>query len=193
MIAGIRGRLEGKTADSVLITVGGVTLRVFVPVTTLAQLGGVGAEVALQTYLYVREDTLALYGFATEEDRALFEQLIGISGIGPRAALEVLSVMSAASFREAIAREDVTALTRVPGIGKKLAARLVLELRGKLVPAQPASTGLAPAQAEVVEALTGLGYTPGEAQAAAASLPSDGDAPLEQRIMQALRYFAQSR
>jgi Holliday junction DNA helicase RuvA len=191
MIAGIRGRLEGKTADSALIAVGGVTLRVFVPLATLGQLGQVGAEVALHTYLYVREDTLALYGFAADEDRMLFEQLLGISGIGPRAALGILSVMSAGAFREAIASENVTALTRVPGVGKKLAARLVLELRGKLVPGQVGAAALARPQAEVVEALTGLGYTAEEAQAAAAALPADGDMPLEQRIMQALRFFTQ--
>jgi len=189
MIAGIQGRLEAKTIDSVLISVGGVTLRVFVPVTVLAQLGEVGTEVALQTYLYVREDTLALYGFVADEDRILFEQLLGISGIGPRAALGILSVMSARTFREAIAAEDVAALTRVPGVGKKLAARLVLELRGKLVSAPAGTATLPHGQAEVVEALTGLGYTPGEAHAAASSLPADNNLPLEQRIMQALRYF----
>ena len=131
MIAAVRGALEHKTLDSALVSVGGVTLRVYCPLSTLSKLD-VGETVHLHTYLLVREDALTLYGFSAEVDRATFEQLIGITGVGPRTALALLSTMSTQTLRDAILSEDVTRLTLAPGVGRKLASRLILELRPQM-------------------------------------------------------------
>src|SRR6476469_8069010 len=123
MIAGVRGVLERKTLDSALVAVGGVTLRILAPLSALNQLT-IGEQVRLHTYLLVREDALTLFGFVSETDREMFEQLIAVTGVGPRIALALLSGMSAQALQEAILTEDVTRLTLAPGVGKKLAARL---------------------------------------------------------------------
>ncbi|HLJ80875.1 MAG TPA: Holliday junction branch migration protein RuvA [Ktedonobacterales bacterium] len=196
MIAAVRGQLEGKTLDSAFVAVGGVTLRVFAPLGTLAKLD-VGAAVHLHTYLLVREDVLALYGFATSEDRDIFEQLLSVGGVGPRVGLALLSGLTAQQLYEAVLTEDVTRLTQAPGVGRKLAARLVLELRPrfeKLAPlsggriAMPTSPGNL--RAQVIEALTGLGYTPAQAAAAVRTLPDDATGSLEDLLMRALRNLA---
>jgi len=196
MIAAVRGMLEGKTLDGALVTVGGVTLRVLAPLTTLARLN-VGEPVHLHTHLFVREDALSLYGFATPEDRDMFEVLLSVGGVGPRIGLALLSGLSAAGLRDAVLTEDVTRLSTAPGVGKKLAARLVLELRPrfeKLMPFGPASPGAPAASAslrgQVVEALTGLGYTPQQSAMAARGLSESSGASLEDLIMQALRNLA---
>src|SRR5262249_12998237 len=142
MIAAVRGALEGKTLDSALVTVGGVTLRITTPLNTLARLT-IGESVHLHTYLYVREDALALYGFASIVDLAMFERLLAVGGVGPRIALAMLSTLSASGIQEAVLTDDINRLSLTPGVGKKLAARLVLELRPrfeKLVPL-PAGAG----------------------------------------------------
>jgi Holliday junction DNA helicase RuvA len=188
MIAGLRGRLDAKLVDAVLVDVGGVLFRANTSGTTLTALGEVGETVRLQTHLYVREDQLALYGFASGEELKLFETLIGVTGVGPRLACAILSKFSPEALHEAIARENTDLLATVPGIGKKTAARLILELRGKLV-----STGGAAAppaareDAEVVEALRSLGYTTAEAHAALAGLPRERDMAVEERVVAALR------
>jgi Holliday junction DNA helicase RuvA len=195
MIAAVHGILASKSLDSAYIDVSGVTLRIYTPLSTLLNLN-VGEQVYLQTYLLVREDVLALYGFATTDDRELFEQLLAVGGVGPRIAVALLSSMTAAAFREAVLNEDVDRLTLTPGVGKKLAARLVLELRPrfeKLVStgglgAVGAATGSS--RAAVVEALTALGYPPTEAAAAARSLPEGATGSLEDLILQALRSLA---
>lgn len=195
MIAAVRGILEAKSLDSAYVQVGGVTLRVFAPFSALAHLAE-GEQVHLHTYLLVREDVLALYGFANPDDRDLFEQLLGVGGVGPRIAVGLLSAMAAHAFREAVLTEDVQRLTLAPGVGKKLAARLVLELRPrfeKLVPAGSfAQPGTAPGvnRAAIVEALTNLGYAPAEAAAAVRSLPEGASGSLEDLILQALRSLA---
>jgi holliday junction DNA helicase RuvA len=197
MIAAVRGALEHKTLDSALITVGGVTLRVYCPLSTLSKLD-VGETVHLHTYLLVREDALTLYGFSAEADRAAFEQLIGITGVGPRTALALLSTMSTQTLRDAILSEDVSRLTLAPGVGRKLASRLILELRPqmeKLVfgPAAPGQTsdGAAPSpRGQVLEALTSLGYSPSDAAAAVRALPEDATGSLEDLILLALRSLA---
>src|SRR5947209_4539662 len=171
MIATIQGILEARRAGYVIVRAGGFGIRIFTPATTSSRLGEVGSEVSLHTHFYVREDGMALYGFSTEEDRDAFEQLISISGVGPKLALAILSMMDAQTFYQAIANEDQQRLALTPGVGKKLAARLVLELKGKL-PAMgiTGSNGaLSPAgtlQSEVIEALMGLGFTAAEAQSA---------------------------
>lgn len=196
MIAAVRGQLEGKTLDSAFVTVGGVTLRVFAPLGTLAKLD-VGAAVHLHTYLLVREDVLALYGFATSEDRDIFEQLLTVGGVGPRIGLALLSGLTAQQLYEAVLTEDVTRLTQAPGVGRKLAARLVLELRPRFEKLAPLSGGpiAAPTspgnlRAQVIEALTGLGYTPAQAAAAVRTLPEDATGSLEDLLMRALRNLA---
>src|SRR5437660_3618493 len=140
MLASIHGLLETCRADQAIIRVGGFSLRVFAPASTLNQLNETGKEVTLHTHFHVREDGMALYGFSGEEERDAFEQLIGINGVGPKVALALLSVMDARSLYKAIADEDQQPLALGPGVGKKLAARLVLELRGKL-PATMATAG----------------------------------------------------
>src|SRR5262245_13387726 len=127
MIAAVRGVLEGKTLTGALVRVGGVTFLVQAPLTTLSQLGSVGDEVTLHTHLYMRECVLALYGFGTLEDLRLFETLLNVTGVGPRMGVAILSSMSAEAFRQAVTSGDEQRLTLIPGVGKKLAGRLVLE------------------------------------------------------------------
>ncbi len=191
MIASVRGQIQARATDSVVVEVGGIGLRVLVPASTLAQLGAVGEPAHLQTYLYVREDTLSLYGFATAEERELFELLMTVSGVGPRLALALLSGASVDSLRVAIATGNADALTGIPGIGKKLAARLVLELRGKVEAhgaVAPTMVG-ATSDAEVLAALTGLGYSAADAQRAIQSLPKEESLSVEERIVRALQHF----
>jgi Holliday junction DNA helicase RuvA len=192
MISAVRGTLAGQSVDAVFIEVGGVTLRITVPATTLARLPALGEPVRLHTHLHVREDVLALYGFADAADLAMFQTLLTVTGVGPKLAIGVLSATSADRLRLAIAAGNVQALTAVPGVGKKLAGRLVLELKGKLdVSALAGAIGSADSgDAELMAALTGLGYTAPEAQEAIRSLPPNPDGSLEERIVQALRHFA---
>ena len=193
MIAGLRGHLEGKLTDAVLIDTGGVIYRVGTSTTTLDEVGEPGETVRLHTHLFVREDQLTLYGFATTDELQLFETLIGVTGVGPRLACAILSRVRTDALHEAISRENTDLLATVPGVGKKTAARLILELRGKLVPAGLPLTGPAAHRddAEVVAALRALGYTTAEAHAAAARVPCDADLTVEERVVSALRELAE--
>ena len=195
MITSIHGVLEARRAGHTIIRVGGFSIRVFAPTSTLNRLGDVGAEVTLYTHFHVREDGMALYGFSSEEDRDAFEQLIGISGVGPQIALALLSVMDARTFYKAIADEDQQRLALAPRVGKRLAAKLVLELKGKLpsLVALGGADALSPSgkiQSEVLEALMGSGFSAAEAQAALAKIPQDRPMTLEEQITFALRSFA---
>jgi Holliday junction DNA helicase RuvA len=193
-VARVRGVVEEQGDDWLIVGVGGIGLMVSVPSTAAADLPR-GAPAALFTHLHVREDALTLFGFATREDLGLFELLISVSGVGPRVALGLLSSLDYARLTLAIAGGRVDELRKVPGIGQKTAERIVLELRDKV---QPPAAGIetvaarvaSSADAEVVAALLGLGYTQSEAEAAAARLPEDGAAPVEDRIRQALSFFA---
>lgn len=190
MIAGLRGRLEEKLQDSLLIEANGVIYRVGTSTTTLSEIGDIGDEVRVHTYLYVREDQLALYGFATAEELRLFETLLGVSGVGPRLACAILSRMPVEQFAEAISAENVALLGSVPGVGKKTAARLVLELRGKLT--APAAARTAGAfvgrdDADVVDALRALGFSAVEAHNAVARAPRKEGMTTEERIVAALQ------
>ncbi|GHO84510.1 Holliday junction branch migration protein RuvA [Dictyobacter formicarum] len=195
MITSIHGTLEATGIDYALIRVGGFGIRVFVPSSTQQRLKEPGMEVSLATHFHMREDGISLYGFLTDADRDAFEQLIGVSGVGPRVALAILSVMDASAFYQAIADEDQQRLGLAKGVGKKLAAHLILELKGKL-PSLAALTGngATPAagniKAEALEALMGLGYTNAEAQAALAKLPQDRPMSLEEQVTFALRSFS---
>jgi len=195
MIASIHGVLEARRADSAIIRVSGFSLRIFTPSSTLSRLGEPGAEVSLYTHFLVREDGMALYGFTGEEERDAFEKLITISGVGPKIALALLSMMDARTLFKAIADEDQQRLGMVPGVGKKLAAKLVLELKGKLpsLVALGGASALSPGgkiQSEVLEALMGLGFSATEAQAALLKIPQDRPMTLEEQITYALRSFA---
>jgi Holliday junction DNA helicase RuvA len=191
MIASIHGPLEAHGSDWVVVDVGGLSLRVVVPTSAIARLPSLGEPVRFVTYLYVREDLIALYGFLTADELALFEQLISVTGVGPKVAIAMLSYASSELLRQAIASESVDNLTKIPGIGKKLASRLILELRGKLI-ASPGGVAapIAPGDSEVVEALLGLGYSLADAQQALRGLPGDRSLDLEERIRLALQSFA---
>jgi Holliday junction DNA helicase RuvA len=194
MIASIHGILESSKAGQAIIRVGGFSVRVFAPSSTIGRLGDIGSEVTLHTHFQVREDGMALYGFSNEEDRNAFEQLIAVSGVGPKVGLALLSVMDARTLFKAIADEDQQRLALAPGVGKRLAARLILELKGKL-PVLAATSGVdaTPSgriQAEVLEALVGLGFSAAEAQAALARIPQDHPMTLEEQITFALRSFS---
>ncbi len=197
MIAAVRGLLEGKTIDSALVSVGGFTLRIFSPLTTLNQLT-VGEQVHLQTLLHVREDAVTLFGFATVEDRETFEQLLAVGGVGPRIGLALLSALTSHGLREAVVNEDLVRLTMAPGVGKKLAARLVLELGPRFEKlglggsggGGTAVAGTGNVRSQVADALTGLGYTPAQAATAVRNLPTDSGESLEDLILRALRLMA---
>jgi len=191
-IARLRGIVEEKGEDWAIIGIGGIGVLASVPAPAADALI-TGERASLYTYLHVREDALTLYGFETPEELRLFEQLIAVSGIGPRAALALLSALDYASLTVAIVGGQTDALRRVPGIGQKTAERLVLELRDKVTPPADGTAAL-PSQkqekdAELIAALMGLGYSQVEAAAAADQI--DGtDKPLEERVRTALQYFA---
>lgn len=174
-----------------MVRAGGVGLQVYVPSGVLAQLDGVGQPVDLFTHLHVRENELTLYGFLMEEELALFRLLLGISGVGPKVALALLGTVSPDALRQAVAQEEPGLLSRVPGIGPKTARAIIFHLKDKLIPTRAgAAPTVSDADAEVIAALTGLGFSLVEAQAALQSLPRDDDLPVEERVRQALAYFA---
>lgn len=175
MIGRLHGKLIEKNPPQVLVDVGGVGYEVDVPMSTFCNLPADGSEITLLTHFIVREDAQLLYGFATAAERQTFRALIRISGVGPRIALAVLSGMSAQDLADAVEQGNATLLTRVPGIGKKTAERLVLELKGKLSGSAfaPAGGAASAAQADIASALMALGYSEREAQASVRALPAD--------------------
>jgi len=192
MIASLEGTLQTKTLEGAVINVGGVGFAVALPTSTLSSLGGTGDRVRLYTYLQVKDDGLNLFGFASAEELALFRMLIGITGLGPKLALAMLSTMSPEKIASAIAGENIAMLTQVPGIGKKVAARIVVELKDK-VSSGFASVMLPETRAENADALAALlslGYSALEANEAVASLPLDVETNLEDRVRLALGYLA---
>jgi len=190
MIASLHGTLESLGSDGAVINVNGVGFRVYMPTSTLSILGTIGKEVHLHTHLVLREDSVALYGFASTEELELFQILLGVSGIGPKLALAVLSAMSVEKVVMAIATGSVDLLTVVPGIGKKTAQRLILELKDKIgtIPIATPMAQMAEGNADVLAALTSLGYSISEASRAVATLPSS-ELSLEEKIKLTLQYF----
>lgn len=175
MISRIRGRVLAREEGALVVEVGSLGLEVHVP-TPVAAASGVGEEITLYTHLHVRENELALYGFPSGEERHLFRLLLRVSGVGPRAALALLSAMSVPALQRAIADEEAALLSRVPGIGRKTAQKIVLELKDKVaVPAAvpEAVAALSQVDADVIEALVGLGYSVVEAQRAVQGLPRE--------------------
>lgn len=209
MIGSLRGMLldrrgRGEHAGELLVEVGGVGYRVVTPSSTAARVGEVGGPVFVHVHTHVREDAIVLYGFATGEERTCFEALIGAHGVGPAVALALLSVHSPVALRRAVAGDDIDALTLVPGIGKKTAARLIIELKARLdLDDEPvlslvgsgggAGDGDDPVRrrGEVRAALGALGYSPDEIRAAVGRLPVDG--AVEDLVRAALRDLAAAR
>jgi holliday junction DNA helicase RuvA len=184
VIAFVEGTLTERAGDRVVVADGGIGYEVMVSATTLAALPTVGRSVRVLTHLLVRDDALLLYGFATASERDLFLMLLSVNGVGPKVALAILSVLSADSLRRAILESDPDTITIVPGVGKKVAARVVLDLKDRLggVVELPSAGPMA----EVREALLGLGLSPQEVRDAMTGL--DGaDAPVEELLRRALQ------
>jgi Holliday junction DNA helicase RuvA len=191
MIATLEGILEYRGDDSVIIDVGGIGFRVYVSSPTSSQLGAVKGRVSLYTHLHVREDNISLYGFASSEELTLFRSLISVTGIGARLALTVLSALNPEQLVMAITSGDIDLLSQTPGIGKRIASRLVVELRGKLEKEwEEVALPLAPENIDVIAALTSLGYSVAEATKAISRLPDSGSLSLEEKITMALQQLA---
>ena len=175
MIGRLTGVIAEKSPPQVRIDVGGVGYEVDVPMSSFYNLPGLGERTTLLTHFVVREDAQLLYGFLTHEERATFRQLIRISGIGPRTALSILSGLSVGELSQAVTQQQAGRLVKVPGIGKKTAERLLLELKGKLGPdlGQPGAAVANDTQGDIVQALIALGYNEREAAAALKALPPD--------------------
>ena len=175
MIGRLTGIIADKSPPQVLVDVGGVGYELDVPMSTFYNLPGLGERTTLLTHFVVREDAQQLFGFLTHDERGTFRQLVKISGVGPRTALAILSGLSVPELAGAVSRQESGRLVKVPGIGKKTAERLLLELKGKLGPdlGLPAAAATTDAQADIVQALVALGYNEREAGAALRALPPD--------------------
>lgn len=188
MIATLEGILEYRGDDSIIINVGGIGFRVYVSGFTLGQLGAVEGKVILHTHLQLREDDVSLYGFASGEELALFRNLVSVSGIGPKVALGLLSALNPQQLVMAIASGNTDLICQAPGIGKKTADRLVVELRDKLEKEwKEVALPSAPESADVIAALTGLGYSLTEAARAVSRLSGSEELSLEEKIRMALQ------
>lgn len=194
MIGSLRGRIAVKAPPQLLLEVGGVGYEIEAPMSTFYNLPGVGEEVRLLTHLVVREDAHILYGFATTAERHLFRNLLKVSGVGPKIALAILSGTTVEGFASCVTTQDVTALTRIPGVGRKTAERLVIEMRDRLGDVESASivapdNASAGAEGEAFSALVALGYKPAEATRLikSAATADDGSASTEDLIRRALQ------
>lgn len=190
MIATLRGEIAQIEENAIVLEVGGVGLRVFVP-TSLRTRSKAGEVLMLYTHLVVREDALVLYGFETQPERELFNTLLGVDGVGPKAALSVLSTLTLDAVQRAIFADEAEILSRVPGIGKKTAQKMAIHLKDKLKPVDTLAgvAAMTDRDSEVLAALTALGYSVVEAQAAIQALPKDAPEDTEERLRMALQYF----
>jgi len=195
MIASLKGILDSLGSDGAVIDVNGIGFRVYMPTSTLSSLAGISKEVHLHTYLHLREDSATLYGFASPDELRLFQTLIAVSGLGPKLALAMLSAMSLEQLTLAIATGNRELLTVVPGVGKKVAERLILELKDKIAAGWVTAPAVefAEANVDVLAALTALGYSASEASRAVAGLPADTELSLEEKVKLALQYFGGSK
>lgn len=191
MIASLTGKVQHKDNDSLIIEVGGVGLRVYAPAPTRDHLQ-VGEGVFLYTHLVVREDALTLFGFETKEGCDYFNLLLGVDSVGPRTALSILSALNPDVIRRAIFSEQADIFTRAPGVGKKTAQRILLSLQDKIkdLDGLGTLTAVSDTDTEVMAALTALGYSVVEAQAALQSIPRDAPKDIETRLTLALQYFS---
>ena len=191
MIASVQGVLQSIGLDHVVVQVGGVGLQVQVPSSALDSLGPLGSQVALQTFLVIRDDAVTLYGFPASEEKRLFELLVGVNGVGPKLALSTLSVMSSEEAAVAIVSGNVDALARVPGIGRRTAGRIVLDLQGRMEQEWGMPVAVAQqAHGELAAALGALGYSPSEIHSAVTELGDLSELSLEEQVRQALRRLA---
>lgn len=191
MIASLHGEILEIMPDSLVIEVGGVGLRVFVP-QRLTDGARRGDRLFLHTHLVVREDALSLYGFDTLEGRDYFNLLLGVNGVGPRIALAILSVMTPDAVRRAVINEQAEVFARVPGVGRKTAQKILLHLQGRIKPEMPGErlAVINDIDSEVIGALTALGYSIVEAQSALQAIPRDAPQDVEERLRLALQYFS---
>jgi holliday junction DNA helicase RuvA len=190
MIATLRGEVSQVEDNALILEVGGVGLRVFVPA-PLRTRTRAGDGLFLYTHLVVREDALTLYGFESQPERELFNTLLGVDGVGPRVALSVLSTLTLDAVQRAVFADEVELLSRVPGIGKKTAQKMAIHLKDKLKPMDTLAgvAAMTDRDSEVLAALTALGYSVVEAQAAIQSLPRDAPEDTEERLRMTLQYF----
>jgi Holliday junction DNA helicase RuvA len=190
MIATLRGEITQIEENAVVLEVGGVGMRVFVPAAVRTRLK-TGEVILLYTHLVVREDALTLYGFESQADRELFNTLLGVDGVGPKVALSVLSTMTLDSIQRAVFADEADVLSRVPGVGKKTAQKMALHLKDKLKPTDALArvASMSDTDGEVLAALTALGYSVIEAQTAIQSIPKDTPDDVEERLRMALQYF----
>ena len=190
MIATLRGEISQIEDNALILEVGGVGLRVFVPAMLRTRLK-VGEIILLYTHLVVREDALTLYGFEAQGDRELFNVLLGVDGVGPKVALSVLSSMTLDAVQRAVFADEGELLSRVPGVGKKTAQKMALHLKDKLKPTDALArvASMSDADSEVLAALTALGYSVVEAQAAIQAISKDAPDDTEERLRLALGYF----
>ncbi len=191
MISRISGQVWDTGEDFLVVRVGGVGLKVYVPSDVLDQVGSADQPVELFTHFHVRENDLTLYGFLTREERSLFELLLTISGVGPKVAMSLLSTISPDALRQAVLQDEPGILTRVPGIGTKTAEKIIFNLKDEISATDvKASPLMSDADAEVIAALTELGFSLVEAQQALQSLPQNEDLSVEERIRHALSSLA---
>jgi holliday junction DNA helicase RuvA len=190
MIAGLRGEIAAKTDDAILVDVNGVIYRVRTSTTTLAETGTAGDPIDLRTTMIVREDALTLYGFVTAEELRFFEVMTGVSGIGPRLACAILSTLKPDALYAAVQQGDVELLATVPGIGRKTASRIIVELSGKLPESQFAQEDVLQDR-DVVEALRAMGYTAAEAQQALARAQITPGMTVEERLVAAFQQLGE--
>ncbi|HUH95783.1 MAG TPA: Holliday junction branch migration protein RuvA [Anaerolineales bacterium] len=190
MIATLRGEVSQIEDHAVIVEVGGAGLRVFVPAPLRGRLKA-GDVILLYTHLIVREDALTLYGFESQTDRELFTMLLGVDGVGPKVALSVLSTLTLDAVQRAVFTEEPDILSRVPGVGKKTAQKIILYLHDRLKPADALArvAALSDQDSEVLAALTSLGYSVIEAQSAIQALPKEAPDDVEERLRLALQYF----
>jgi Holliday junction DNA helicase RuvA len=190
MIATLRGEISQIEDNALILEVGGVGLRVFVPAPLRAKLK-TGEVAFLFTHLVVREDALTLYGFESQADRELFNILLGVDGVGPKVALSVLSAMTLDAVQRAVFADEADLFSRVPGVGKKTAQKIALHLKDKLKPSDALArvAAMSDKDSEVLAALTSLGYSVVEAQAAIQSIAKDAPDDVEDRLRLALQYF----
>jgi len=190
MIATLRGEIIQIDETALIVEVGGVGLRVFVPAPLRARMKA-GEAIFLFTHLVVREDALTLYGFESQADRDLYNTLLGVDGVGPKLALSVLSTMTLDAIQRAIFADEAELLSKIPGVGRKTAQKIALHLKDKLKPSDALAkvAALADYDSEVLAALTSLGYSVIEAQSAIQSIPKDAPRDVEERLRLALSYF----
>lgn len=191
MIGHLRGKLQRKETDRLVIDVGGVGYRVSVPLSTFYELPDAGTEVGLRIHTHVRDDAIELYGFRTATEEALFHALVSVTGIGPRLAITILSGMESDALLSALADQDLARLTSIPGIGKKTAERMALELRDKVmtIGAKRGESGSRGAREDVLSALLNLGYKPRDAEVAMQRI-DDPATDFETLLRQTLRVLA---